>query len=113
MAFWPSTGRNPSPGRNSTGAIASTLTYRPGPAGVPPGSVVKWLAALPSDLPSPAGGWSAPLLICPPVRSEVPVLWNYRAVELQCALDDVGDPADALVDEVVGDPAVGEPDLVA
>ena len=26
MAFWPSTGRKPKPGRNSTGVIASTLT---------------------------------------------------------------------------------------
>ncbi len=41
IARWPSTGRNPRPGTNSTGEIESTFTYRPGPAGSPSASEVK------------------------------------------------------------------------
>ncbi len=45
MARRPSTGRKPSPGTNSADVIESMLTYRPGPAGSPSASAVKWAAA--------------------------------------------------------------------
>ena len=68
-----------------------------GRPGSPSASVVKWLAASPSDC----------------VVHGVAACSCAVAVEFrEAVLQHVADPADALVDEIVGDPAVGQPDLV-